>query len=222
MRTPADARVAPPHQGGHRGANRWLLTSTLTLGLVVFLVAWAVRTYDRLAEAEQEVRARWSQLQATTQRHLDLVPELVAQAQAADAFEPTVLSEVAAARAHVVQLSPGELQRVLDEPALFLRFQRGHERLGVALQRLLTTGQSHPSLGASPAFRQLRAQLEAVDDRLAIERLRYNEAARAFNATRTHFPALLIARGFSLRFQEKPPFQLVIDPALTPGGPSPR
>lgn len=216
MRTPADVRVAPPHHRGHRSSQRWLFSTLVTTALVVLLVAWAVRTYDRLAEADQEVRARWTQLQTTAQRRLELVPDLVALSRWVEAFEPTVLSEVAAARAHVVQLTPGELRRVLDDPSVFVRFQGGHERLGVALGRLTSTAQSHPSLGATPAFRQLRAQLEVTEDRLAVERLRYNEAARTFNATRTEFPAMFVARAFRDRFQEKALFQ------LAPGASTPR
>lgn len=213
MRTPADVRVAPPHP---RRPARWLLSSLVSTVLLVLLLAWAVRTWDRLAEADQEVRARWSQLQSTAQRRVELVPDLVALARWAETFEPTVLSEVAAARAHVVQLTPGELRRVLDEPALFVRFQDGHERLGVALARLVSTAEAHPGLGPAPAFRDLRAQLEATEDRLAIERLRYNEAARTFNALRADFPAVLVARGFRDRFHEKPLFQLAPVPPPRP------
>lgn len=199
-------------------ASPWLFGSVVVIGLVVLLATWLLRTRDVLAAADQETRARWKQLESTLQQRLALSPDLVAAARWEGDFEPTVLAEVAAARAHVVQFSPAELVRLLDEPALFMRFQNGHERLALALQRLITASEAHPTLGASPAFQQLRAQLTALEARLALQRLRYNDAARVFNAARNELPAMFVARAFRGRFDEKPLFLAPADAELAPGG----
>jgi LemA protein len=167
-------------------------------GLLALALAWGVKTYDELNDAEREVRARWAQLEGSYRHRLELVPPLVELVQQVPALDVQPLAE---ARAELVAIEGSDLGRALDEPELFGRLNRTQEVLGDRVTDVLTS--SREAL-QSPEYRVLRHQLETLESRIALERLRFNEAARDFNARRLHFPAMFIARGVGARFDEKP------------------
>ncbi|HET7291120.1 MAG TPA: LemA family protein [Vicinamibacteria bacterium] len=152
----------------------------------------AVAAYNNLVGLQQGVDAAWAQVENVYQRRSDLIPNLVATVQGAAGFEQATLSAVTEARASVgrVQLSGKDL---VNNPQAFAQWQAAQEGLGGALQRLLVVAESYPDLKATGAFRDLQAQLEGTENRISVERMRFNEAAQAYNTARLRFPASIVA-----------------------------
>jgi LemA protein len=181
--------------------------------IVVAVAAFAllglgvIASYNRLVSLDQAVNAQWGQVQNVYQRRADLVPNLVETVKGAAAFEKSTYTAVAEARAQVGQLSAQGLGRALEDPVAFERFQRAQEGLSSALSRLLVVAERYPDLKATAAFRDLQAQLEGTENRISIERMRWNEEARRFNTHRQSFPTVLLAGFFGDRFKEKPFFR---------------
>jgi LemA protein len=164
--------------------------------LVVGIVGWAISVKNRLVAAEQGVNGAWAQVQTAYQRRADLIPNLVETVKGFAAQERTVLEEVTRARASASQmtLSP----EMLNDPAALKKFQDAQNALGGALSRLLVTVERYPELKSNQNFLALQSQLEGTENRIAVERRRYNETVQAYNTMIRQFPASLIAgfRGF--------------------------
>jgi len=151
--------------------------------------------YNRLVSLQQGVDAQWAQVQNVYQRRADLVPNLVNTVAGAANFEKSTLTEVVAARASVgrVQLPAGAAP---TDPAQLAQFEQAQARLGGALSRLLAVSERYPDLKATTNFRDLQAQLEGTENRIAVERGRFNEAVQAYNTAIKSFPAALFAGMF--------------------------
>jgi LemA protein len=164
-----------------------IVCAALLLGLS------GVGIYNRLVSLSQGVDAQWSQVENVYQRRADLVPNLVATVQGAADFEKSTLSAVTEARASVgkVQVSGKDL---LNNPQAFAQFQAAQDSLSGALTRLLVVSERYPELRATQGFRDLQGQVESTENRISVERMRFNEAARAYNTARLQFPANVVAR----------------------------
>ena len=159
-------------------------------------------TYNRLITREQAVEAQWAQVENVYQRRADLVPNLVATVKGAAEFERETFTAVTEARARVGQVAmPG----VPESAEQLAEYQAAQEQLGSALSRLLVVVEAYPQLTATQAFRDLQAQLEGTENRITVERMRYNEVARDFNTAIARFPASIVASMFG-RFDHKPYF----------------
>jgi LemA protein len=163
----------------------------------------------------QAVDAQWGQVQNVYQRRADLIPNLVATVKGAANFEKSTYEDVAKARASVGQISPQVVQNAINNPQDFAKYAAAQDALGSALSRLLAVVENYPQLRATENFQTLQAQLEGTENRIAFERKKYNDAARAFNTKRDTFPTVMIAGLFGGRFNEKPYFQ------ATPGAQTP-
>ena len=170
------------------------------LGLAVILVVSVVSGYNTLVRLDQGVRAQWGQVENVYQRRADLVPNLVETVKGAAAFEKETYTAVAEARSRVGQVSAAGLQNVVNDPAAFQRFQQAQDGLSSALSRLMVVSEKYPDLKATGAFRDLQAQLEGTENRIAVERMRFNEAAQEFNTRRQTFPTVLVVGFFGGRF----------------------
>src|SRR5262252_6844731 len=164
-------------------------------------------TYNSLVHLDQATQAQWAQVQNAYQRRADLVPNLVATVKGAANFEQSTLTAVTEARSKVGQVTTGAVENIARDPQAFARFQQAQDQLSSALSRLMVVVERYPELKATQNFRELQAQLEGTENRIAVERMRFNEAAMAFNAKRDTFPTVLIAGLFGSRFQEKPYFK---------------
>jgi LemA protein len=180
-----------------------VLLLVILAAVVVFGMA-GVGTYNQLVSLSQAVDAQWSQVENVYQRRADLVPNLVATVQGAANFEQSTLTAVTEARASVgkVQLSGKDL---VNNPQAFAQFQAAQDGLSSALSRLLVVSENYPQLKATEGFRDLQAQLEGTENRISVERMRFNETARDYNTKRQQFPANIVA-GFG-HFAEKPYFK---------------
>jgi len=166
-----------------------------------------VGPYNTLVRLDQAVQAQWAQVENVYQRRADLVPNLVETVKGASNFEKDTLTAVTEARAKVGQVTPGAMQNIVNDPAAFQRFQQAQDGLSSALSRLMVVAERYPELKATQNFRDLQVQLEGTENRIAVERMRFNESAQAFNTQRESFPTVLIAGFFGQKFQPKAYFK---------------
>lgn len=163
------------------------------IGLVLALAVSGI--FNRLVSLEQGANAAWAQVQNVYQRRADLVPNLVNTVKGAANFERSTLTDITEARASV-----GRVQLPSDgapkDPEKFAEFERAQGQLGSALSRLLVVAERYPDLKATAAFRDLQAQLEGTENRIAVERGRFNEAIQAYNTAIKRFPAVIFAGMF--------------------------
>jgi LemA protein len=148
--------------------------------------------YNQLQGLDEEVKAAWAEVQNQYQRRADVVPNLVATVKGAAQFEQQTLQQVIEARskATAVQIQPGDL----SNPEAFKRFEEAQRGLSSALSRLLVTVERYPDLKANQNFRDLQAQLEGTENRIAVARKRYIEKVAEYNRGVRSFPTNLTAR----------------------------
>lgn len=179
----------------------------LILVVVVILVIVAglvgVGIYNGLVTKEQAVNSSWAQVQNVYQRRADLIPNLVSTVSGAANFEKSTLTEITAARASIGQLKL-DLSTAPDDPAKLAQFQKAQDHLSGALSRLLVVVERYPDLKATTNFRDLQAQLEGTENRISVERERFNERVMEYNTAVKSFPNMLFAARFG--FQVKPYF----------------
>ncbi len=171
--------------------------------LAVILGVWGFSSYNSLVGMDEGVKAAWSQVENVYQRRADLIPNLVKTVEGASNFERETLTQVIEARskATAIQLTP----EALADPQALSRFQQAQDALGSALSRLLAVSEAYPELKANQNYLQLQDELAGTENRIAVERKRFNEAAQTFNTARRRFPTVLIAG--LLGFKEKAYFQ---------------
>lgn len=187
-------------------ANKKFAIGCLMVVLVVLLLGavYVTGIYNSLVGLDQKTQAQWGQVENAYQRRADLIPNLVETVKGAAAFEQDTYTAVTEARAKVgqVQVNTGQLT-----PDAFAKFQAAQDGLSSALSRLLVVVEKYPDLKATENFKELQAQLEGTENRITVERMRFNEAAQAFNTRRNRFPAVFIAGFFGSKFADKPYFK---------------
>jgi len=162
-------------------------------------------TYNNLVGLSQAVDAQWAQVESVYQRRADLIPNLVSTVQGAANFEKSTLEAVTRARASVGQAQGGGGASIPSDPAAFAKWQAAQDALSGALSRLLVVVERYPELKANQNFRDLQTQLEGTENRIAVERMRFNEKAQEYNTARLRFPATVVAR--LMGFNEKAYFK---------------
>jgi len=183
---------------------KWGAGIAVILGFAVAVLGQAVvGEYNRLVHLDQAVRAQWAQVENVYQKRADLVPNLVETVKGAATFEKNTFTAVTEARSRVGRISGAGLEKIASDPAAFAKFQEAQDDLSAALARLMVVVERYPDLKATEDLGELQAQLESTENRIAIERMRFNEAAQAFNTRRQSFPTVLIAGLFGDRFREK-------------------
>jgi len=178
-----------------------VLTSTVLLGGC---------GYNALQSTDEQIKAGWAEVLNQYQRRADLVPNLVNVVKGYAAHEEKVLTEVTAARAKVgtIQATP----ELINDPQAFARFQQAQGELSSALSRLLAVSENYPQLKADALFRDLQAQLEGTENRIAVARNRYIKAVQEYNVTVRSFPSNLTAMVFG--FKTKPSFTVENEKAI--------
>lgn len=171
------------------------------LALVLVSGGWFVSTSNQLVTMDESVKEKWSQVENVYQRRLDLVPNLVNTVKGYAKHEAQVLEEVTRARSQVGQVKLPSPEGAQD----LQKFDQAQSQLTGALSRLLVVAEKYPELKADRGFLELQSQLEGTENRIAVERMRFNEVARDYNVTLRRFPESFVA---SLRgFQPRPYFQ---------------
>jgi LemA protein len=167
--------------------------------------------YNTIQSAEEQVKAAWSEVLNQYQRRADLVPNLVETVKGFAKQEMDVLTRVTEARARVgsIQATP----ELVDNPEAFRRFQQAQGELSGALSRLLVVAENYPQLKSDANFRDLQAQLEGTENRIAVARNRYIKGVEAYNVTVRQFPSNLTAMAFG--YKPKPNFSVENEREIT-------
>src|SRR5437867_8000083 len=175
-------------------------TALVVVGVLVVIVgiafAWGVGVNNKIVTADVAVNEKWAQVQNVYQRRADLIPKLVETVKGFAAQEKGVLEAVTQARASAgsIKATP----ELLNDPAAFKKFQDAQNQLGGALSRLLVTVERYPELKSNQNFLALQSQLEGTENRITVERMRFNEAVKDYNTRLRLFPGSIVAgiRGF--------------------------
>lgn len=176
----------------------------LLVGLLVLLGGCG--SYNRLVGLSQDVDSKWAQVQTDYQRRYDLIPNLVNTVAGAANFEKSTLTEITQARASVGQVQVNRNQAP-NNAAELEQYQKAQDQLSGALSRLLVVVERYPQLQANNNFRDLQAQLEGTENRIAVARRDFNLAVQNYNTAVKRMPTALIAGLFN--FPPKPYFQSV-------------
>lgn len=181
----------------------FLSTLGVLIVLAVVLMIGGCGTYNKLVGLKQGVDRSWSDVENVYQRRADLIPNLVKTVEGAANFEKSTLTDVIKARQQVtnVKLDPGQAP---TDPAAMAQFQQSQDALSGALSRLLVTVERYPELKANANFQELQAQLEGTENRITVERRKFNETVQGYNTTVQQMPTALFA-GF-LGFPPRPYF----------------
>ena len=175
----------------------------ITIGIVILiLIGGTLTTYNGLVSKDEAASTAWSNLQAQYQRRADLVPNLVNTVKGYAKHESETFENVVAARAKATQLSV-DADNLTPERARQILQAQGD--LSTALGKLMAISESYPELKASENFSELQAQLEGTENRITVERQKFNETAKAYNTEVRKFPANIIAGMFG--FERKPYFE---------------
>ena len=176
------------------------------VGLIIAAMALAMSltscSYNGMVEAEEQVNTQWAKVENQYQRRADLIPNLVNTVKGYAAHEANTLEAVIEARSKATQISIDAEN--LDAESL-QKFQAAQGELTQALGKLLAISENYPDLKANENFRDLQAQLEGTENRIATERGRYSEMVASYNAMIRKFPALITANIFG--FDAKPQFE---------------
>lgn len=173
--------------------------------VIALLVVWGISLNNDLITLEQATIQQWAQVENQYQRRAELVPNIVNTVKGYANFEKDVLAKVTEARAKVSQFN--STPEVLNDPQAFEKFQSLQGELSESLSRLLVTVENYPELKANENFLQLQAQLEGTENRISVERKKFNESVQNYNTTIKKFPASFIAG--MLGFGEKQNFKSV-------------
>jgi LemA protein len=176
---------------------RWLLGAA-----ALFALLGAGCGYNEVIDRDEQVKAQWAEVQNQYKRRADLVPNLVKVVQGAANFERDTLQKVVEARASVAGMKVDS--SIIDDPEKLKAFEAAQNKLSGALSRLLVVSENYPELKATASFRDLQAQLEGTENRIAVARGRYIEAVAEYNKTVLRFPTSI---GASMRGKsERPTF----------------
>ena len=185
-------------------------TSTIVLIVVAaVLFFWGKSAYNGLVSKEEAVTAAWSQVENVYQRRADLIPNLVATVKGYAEHERETLQAVTDARTNATSIKVENLSE-----AEIAKFQQAQDQLSQALGRLLAVREAYPDLKASQNFLELQSQLEGTENRIAVERNKFNEVAREYNTAVRSFPKNILASIFG--FEKKGYFQAAAGSDVAP------
>ena len=162
-----------------------LITVTVIVVIILALFFWVKNSYNGLVKADEQVKAAWSQVENVYQRRADLIPNLVATVKGYAEHESETLESVVEARSRATQMTVDPENLDAEQIA---EFQKAQGELSQALGRLIMLQENYPDLKANQNFRDLQAQLEGTENRIATERMKFNETARSYNTMVRSFP----------------------------------
>jgi LemA protein len=181
-----------------------------TAFLIAVLAALSGCGYNDIQRSDEQVKSAWSEVLNQYQRRNDLVPNLVNTVKGFAAQEQQVLTQVTEMRSRVgsIQATP----ELINDPAAFRKFQEAQAQMSQALSRLLVVAENYPQLKSDANFRDLQAQLEGTENRIAVARNRYIKAVQEYNVLIRQFPVNLTAMMFS--YATKPNFAVEDEKAI--------
>lgn len=179
----------------NKNKRTWIIVVAVLLLVVLGTFRWGIRTYNGFVTLEEGIEGQWANVENVYQRRADLIPNLVNTVKGYAEHEQETLTGVIEARAKAtsVTIDPSNIT-----PESLANFQQAQDGLSGALSRLLVSVERYPDLKANQNFLELQAQLEGTENRIAVERRKFNEVTRGFNTSIRRFPASIVAnsRGF--------------------------
>ena len=174
--------------------SKTLKTCLIIIGIVIVLAAMFIKPYNKMVQKDEECSKAWANVENAYQRRMDLIPNLVKTVQGAADYEKGTLEAVIEARSKAtsVQVDPSNL----TEESI-AKFQAAQDQLSSALSRLMVVVERYPELKANQNFLELQAQLEGTENRIAVERGKYNETVNDYNSYIRRFPNNIIAGMFN-------------------------
>ena len=182
--------------------KKWIILGVLGLLAIIFLIV-VIGGYNGLVGKSQAVDSQWAQVQNVYQRRADLIPNLVNTVTGAANFEKSTLVEVTEARASVGRVTI-DASHAPEDASKLQEYQQAQGQLSTALSRLLVVSEQYPALRATANFQTLQAQLEGTENRISVERERFNEVVRTYDTAVHSFPSSIMAGIFG--FHDKPYF----------------
>lgn len=179
-----------------------LVTVVIIIAAILLVISWGVGIYNKIVPMNEKVATQWSNVESQYQRRADLIPNFVNTVKGAAAFEQETLTRVIEARAKATQVTvdPSNIT-----PAQMQEFQAAQSEVSSSLARLMVVVERYPELKATQNFRDLQVELEGTENRIAVARSNFNDAAREYNTFIKKFPNNLIA-SFT-KFTDRPYFE---------------
>ncbi|MBO7466706.1 MAG: LemA family protein [Bacteroidaceae bacterium] len=177
-------------------------STIIVIVILALLVLWGISINNRMVSQEEGVTTAWANVESQYQRRADLIPNLVNTVKGYAAHESETLQAVVNARAKATSISVDSQNMT---PEQLKEFQEAQNQVTGALGRLIAVAESYPDLKANENFKELQAQLEGTENRIATERKKYNEVVKAYNTYIRKFPQSLFAN--VLGFDKKPYFE---------------
>lgn len=191
--------------------NKGTIVGLSVLGFFVIIFLWGMGQYNGMVTADETVGKSWANVESQYQRRSDLIPNLVSTVKGYAVHEQGTLTAVIEARAKATQTTIDPTNLTAESMA---KYQAAQSQVGSALNRLLVTVEQYPNLKANQNFLELQAQLEGTENRISVERQRFNEAAQGFNIIIRKFPKNIIASTFG--FDKKAYFEAEESAAKAP------
>lgn len=188
----------------------WIIL-IVVVAIVIILVGWGTGIYNKMVAQDENVGKAWANVENVYQRRSDLIPNLVATVKGVADFEKSTLTDVIEARAKAtsVTIDPANLNAQSMQ-----QFQAAQDGLSSALSKLMVVVERYPELKATQNFMELQAQLEGTENRISVERMKFNETVQAYNTYIRSFPAAVFAGMFG--FEKKAPFEAQAGAEIAP------
>jgi len=174
----------------------------ILIGIAIVAILWCIPKYNGLVKSQESVESAWAQVENVYQRRADLIPNLVETVKGYAQHEQETLEGVIQARANATQVKIDPSNMTAED---LQKYQAAQGEIGAALSRLIAVSESYPDLKANQNFLELQNQLEGTENRITVERQKFNEIAKEYNTSRRTFPTNIVASIFG--FGEKPYFE---------------
>jgi LemA protein len=182
--------------------KKGLIVVIVIVFVVIVIGAWVSRSYNGMVTMQESVTSQWGNVQTAYQRRSDLIPNFVNTVKGAANFEQTTLTQVIEARAKATSVNIDPTKMTAEN---MQQFQQAQGQLSSALSKLMVVVEQYPELKATQNFRDLQVELEGTENRISVERKKFNDVALVYNTSIRQFPRNMIAGMFS--FQNKPYFE---------------
>lgn len=179
--------------------SKGVITLLVIAGVVLVTFLWVKNSYNKMVSQEEQVTTAWSQVENVYQRRADLIPNLVSTVKGYASHERETLEGVVNARAKATQTTIDPTNMTAQSMA---NFQQAQGELTQALSKLMVVVERYPDLKANQNFLELQSQLEGTENRITVERQKFNETARIFNTTIRQFPKNMLAGMFGFERKE--------------------
>jgi LemA protein len=176
--------------------SRNVIILAALVGFFLIFGLWGCSSYNGMVDKQLAVDQKWADVQSAYQRRLDLIPNLVSSVKGAANFEKETLTQVIEARSKATSISVDPTKLT---PESIAQFQAAQGQLGQSLGRLLATVEAYPELKANQNFLELQAQLEGTENRITVERQKFNTVTQEYNSTIRTFPNNLTAGMFGFK-----------------------